>query len=478
MTTSIASIVQACLQQLDHIITSRGLEKFQSEVLPGLWPDELGRLRVWTANIGAHQTGQASLDYRLRDASHLKAQTLRVLGRLQRTVQDLESLLRGTYLQEGYSSDSDDDDDEGSTEVQKIYYSLRDTINNLFTNSMSILSPAHHDIIIGIKRSDAASFEPFDRQHVGNKFPLLDATIQCRLGLAISQRRATLRYRERHHLKLAQGLNRIIKVNDMEKSNLWMLSEKIATEDVPIDLQSTFSQISYAKTVMKGGKGMIVPPPPGNSLKGDPFECPYCFLILNNVDDWLSWEQHVFDDLMPYICVFAECKTPHRLFGSRHEWYTHLKAQHEIPDDLDILIDCPLCRLSLNCGKMLEQHLGHHLEELALFALPQPRSNQISNSYTSGILEENATRGEPQSEAMPETRETTHKNFNKNLVLSEPSHVDLKEPLHFRDMQYDKKLAIESFETHVNYCQVCTSTLEKEANGLSKMEAIPRSWTK
>jgi len=45
-----------------------------------------GRFRVWSGNIGAHQTGKSSLDYRLRDASHIKT---RVLGLLK----DLGELL-------------------------------------------------------------------------------------------------------------------------------------------------------------------------------------------------------------------------------------------------------------------------------------------------------------------------------------------------------------------------------------------------
>ena len=43
------------------------------------WTDELGRVRIWAANIGAHQTGQSSLDFRLRHASHINDQILSLL---------------------------------------------------------------------------------------------------------------------------------------------------------------------------------------------------------------------------------------------------------------------------------------------------------------------------------------------------------------------------------------------------------------
>jgi hypothetical protein len=367
-TSPISAIVQNCLKRLGHIITSHQLDEYKSQVLPELWSDELGRLRVWTANLGAHQTGQSSLDYRLREASHLKSQILRVLGRLQRTIQDLESLPQEPDALEEFSSESEDSEDEGQTFIQKIYHSLHDTINILFENAMSIRRPAQHDRIIGVKRSETASFEQWDRQHVADKFPQLQHDIRDRLGLAISQRRATLKYRERHHLKLAQGLD---SVEDTS------LSETVATklimsraEDDNFELQSTASQTSYAQTIMNGGEGMVVPPPPKGSLDGKPFNCPYCFLLIK-VKDRRSWTQHVFHDLMPYVCVFADCRTPHRLFESRREWSAHLQSQHSIPDEAGKVVQCSLCSASVGSAKPFERHLGRHLQELALFALPR-----------------------------------------------------------------------------------------------------------
>lgn len=47
-----------------------------------------GRFRVWSGNIGAHQTGKGSLDYRLRDASHIKTRVLRLLEDLVELLSD------------------------------------------------------------------------------------------------------------------------------------------------------------------------------------------------------------------------------------------------------------------------------------------------------------------------------------------------------------------------------------------------------
>lgn len=41
--------------------------------------EELGRFRVWAGNTGAHRTGRVSLDYRLREASHIHNQVAKLL---------------------------------------------------------------------------------------------------------------------------------------------------------------------------------------------------------------------------------------------------------------------------------------------------------------------------------------------------------------------------------------------------------------
>jgi hypothetical protein len=375
-TTNISSVVVQCLRNLGQLV-SEDLSSFESEVSPALWKDELGRLRVWAANIGAHQTGQSSLDHRLRDASHIKEQTLRVLQRLQRTTEDINDVLHHSPEDDDFSDLSGDEDDgEHQTEIQSIYRALRDTINNLFQMSMVIRQPAQHDRLLGTKRSDAVFNEHFDRLHVMAKYPQAGEDIQNRLGLAISQRRAVMRYRERHRTKLGQGLNQVIE--DQADGQSAKLSDTVATEFVEAspaakddwELQTVASQTSYAQTILNGAGGSILPPPPKGSTDGAPFECPYCFVIIT-IANRREWARHVFNDLMPYLCIYPGCPTPHRLYESRREWFSHLQSQHSISDSPGIHVDCPLCLSSVPTGKQLERHVGRHLEELALFALPR-----------------------------------------------------------------------------------------------------------
>lgn len=41
-----------------------------------------GRFRVWAGNVAAHRSGNSSLDYRLRDASHLRQRVFELLHEL------------------------------------------------------------------------------------------------------------------------------------------------------------------------------------------------------------------------------------------------------------------------------------------------------------------------------------------------------------------------------------------------------------
>jgi hypothetical protein len=374
MATSISSLLIECLSLFNAQVACDDLVAHGAEVPQSLWLDELGRLRIWAANIGAHQTGQSSLDYRLRDASHIKDQIIRLLERLRRLLVDLKEALSAP-LEETEDQFSGDED---TTELGQIYNGIVEVIGSLFQMSMLIRRPARHDRLLGAKKQDYVAFELYDRQHVLEKYPRADAIVRDRLGRAISRRRADLKYRERHHAKLSQGINRIqisgVKESHDQESTVF--SETIATEYKEPNIQfdetgshSSGSHTSYAPTLLGGRDAIMVPPPPKESANKQPFECPYCFFI-TTIKNKRSWARHVFRDIMPYVCIFAGCSTPNRLYDSRREWYQHLTDSHILPSNAGELHECALCREAGFSTLSLERHLGRHLEELALFALP------------------------------------------------------------------------------------------------------------
>ena len=130
---------------------------------------------------------------------------------------------------------------------------------------------------------------------------------------------------------------------------------------------------------------------------------------------WLKGERrkHVFRDLKPYVCTFKKCVNAEKLYATRHDWLyhesqvhrqrwacdsscslsfptkdlleQHMREQHPdttIEAELSILLDmserpavpeeideCPLCPENLTLLG-LRSHVAAHLEDLALFILP------------------------------------------------------------------------------------------------------------
>ena len=86
-----------CIGLFTHLIhlvkTSNSLPP-QNSFSPNV-AEALGRFRVWAGNVGVHmhRTGRVSLDYHLREASHIHVQVMNLLTDL------LTDLEKGTPLQ-------------------------------------------------------------------------------------------------------------------------------------------------------------------------------------------------------------------------------------------------------------------------------------------------------------------------------------------------------------------------------------------
>lgn len=88
--------------------------------------DELCRLKIWVGNIGAHRTDRSSLQYRLRDASHLKDQVSRLVRSVHVMLQIASSIIRGDQIP--WDQVTDEDDDSSPDERFPREYSSSSTI--------------------------------------------------------------------------------------------------------------------------------------------------------------------------------------------------------------------------------------------------------------------------------------------------------------------------------------------------------------
>jgi uncharacterized Zn-finger protein len=370
---SIRSVLLSSLgrfQTLLTLLSSGRLDIHASQVPLSAWSDELGRLHVWAANVGAHQKGQSSLDYRLRDASHIKQQILRLFDDLDYTFSEIEQLFSDSVA----STQSQDLDDEDEVELQQLHATLGDVVNCLYQISLLIRKPARHDRLLRYDSTIGVAFAPWDRAHVSSKFPNADPVIIDRLGSAITKRRMLLSYRERHHQKLAHGLDSAIDNQEDEES--LGLSQTLATDfkEAALGISDTASatgasQTSYAKS-LEGGGDITVPAPPKESDNQREFLCPYCFIVIT-IKDQRDWIHHVFRDLEPYVCISPDCPKAEELYDSRREWLAHEKTDHprlfEEAKAAGTAV-CPLCKSKI-ASSMLEKHVANHLQELALFSI-------------------------------------------------------------------------------------------------------------
>ncbi|KAI4194380.1 MAG: hypothetical protein LQ350_007792 [Teloschistes chrysophthalmus] len=215
---------------------------YGAEVPAASWYDERGRLRIWAANVGAHQTGQSSLDFRLRDTSHVRQEILDLLADLRGLLDDII-----VYFKEEPSEDElwseDESDDDPTTELQSYFRRVNTTIKCLYKMAMLIRNPAQHDMLRHSQSDETAAFKPFDQQYVRDKFPQASEQLVLSLGGLITRRRRYLKYRERHNIKLGKGLE---KPEDEELSLFALPRDDTESEEQEDGFENTTSDEELA----------------------------------------------------------------------------------------------------------------------------------------------------------------------------------------------------------------------------------------
>ena len=382
---TISNAFKRCLSRLEALVLK--LKTNTTASLPGLdptsWEDELGRLKVWGGNLAAHQTGQASLEYRLRDASHIQQNIVELLNALDLAICDVEEVLTEPPVSEpDYLPKPFDLSSVAENEFQQLYHEVVGIIKDLFQMALLIRKPAQHSRLTEDQPIDISVFEPYDLKHVRDKFPLAHETLVHRLGVALTRRRKHLKYWERHHAKLSRGLAQTTRPKDSSSDNATEFSDTVATAlgaEIPIvsgdSSHSVISEGSFASTFVQS-EDIRIPNPPKDSLDGTPFECPFCRYIIV-VKDTRAWIKHFLLDLKPYSCTALDCNVPHRIYATQHEWSHHLRSDHCVSwlekgsNSQEDTAVCPLCKSEITLGKSSESHLARHLQELALFVVPR-----------------------------------------------------------------------------------------------------------
>ena len=390
---------------------------------------------MWAANIGAHETGQCSLDFRLRDASHVRVQIIKLLQGLLRRLQDARDVLADEKdaaeddavddVEDVVEDDTEDDtldQEDQKTEIQELQESLTTNVNCLFQMLILVRKPAQHDLYLGPKGADVAVFEPFDYNYVKQKFPEADDALVRRLGSAISRRRKYLKYRERLAIELRKGVSNVdpaardvqeiygvktmdqrIRVPEPDDYFKNLEQQNIIFDDKASD--TGISQTYHAPTSLYG-RNIAIPAPSNDALDGNPFECPYCFHFIT-VSGQRSWNNHVLQDLQAYVCIDLKCTIPGKLYSTKYEWMHHLRVAHPAtttndgaPKESNELVGCPLCKENIQLGEHSDDHVASHLLELALLILPDG-----AEDFKSGKFHDADSTSNPEYDRLSESRD-------------------------------------------------------------------------
>ncbi|KAK0614514.1 hypothetical protein B0T14DRAFT_499766 [Immersiella caudata] len=439
------------------------------QFLPQL-QNEVTRFKMWAGNLGAHQAGRTSLDYRLREASHLQEQVVYLLRDISESLQDAIKIAQppsgkdiddstAQTVEDGASDDASEDsftdsdsDEEPSAEsrLPTLCTDIREAIDCLLRLSVAIANPAPHERFRKFGAEDISYREPHDVAYVRDKFPKLNQDMVSVLGKSITRRRQFFRYRLAHHEKLAAGLESN-PAKDGEDNRTEAFPKTVAStlpdhikSMASIDLKKDFidednrsdtaaSMTSYATSAgflveVKDGETVIpppplrVPPPPPEAEHGA-FECAFCYRMIS-ASTRPAWKRHVFSDLRPYTCLFKDCIDYSADFERRSQWRAHILQHHwkswfcpfqchgsfTSPVDLKehlthqhlpgvssghletiatlgersasetTAVNCPICNHVTIGLRQYTRHIGRHLEQLALFALPKlDQHNAISD---------------------------------------------------------------------------------------------------
>jgi hypothetical protein len=314
--SSIATHVDDCLKMYDEVCTrmAQADHAIGDKLRPGTMDDTLGRFRLWAGNTRARRRGTASLDYKLREASHIRDRVLKLLQNLETVLVKALQIITGERVPWEDLSDSESDnsndgseqvEDEPTTELSQLASNMTEVIKCLMRLSMAISNPAPHNQFRESAHFDCEYFEQFDIEHVRAKFPLAGEYLVLRLGKAISRRRQYLRYREAYRKQLEKDLDDqtdpSTAIDGTVASSLPTIARACTFTGAldEGDYNDTQSQTSYASS--NNDESKLRPPPlPKEGWDGEPFECPLCFRIIS-VRQTTSWYKHVYRDLQPYV---------------------------------------------------------------------------------------------------------------------------------------------------------------------------------
>ncbi|OCK74226.1 hypothetical protein K432DRAFT_311161 [Lepidopterella palustris CBS 459.81] len=135
-------------------------------------------------------------------------------------------------------------------------------------------------------------------------------------------------------------------------------------------------------TTSAGGSHSKLPPLSEEAKKGKAFICDGCGKPVR-IQSTREWKEHIFQDLVPYNCVFSRCGYGPIPFPDQQAWIDHLGSNHGLQPEWNSR-QCSFCEDAIGPGRFLiTTHLARHLEEIALAAIPRGTDSKVNSEIGS-----------------------------------------------------------------------------------------------
>ncbi|KAI8946787.1 hypothetical protein F4801DRAFT_563251 [Xylaria longipes] len=348
-----------------------------------------GRLKLWSDGYGV---AAGRLDEVFSRSQMLRSAALELLGSLATTLTErlVPRLTNSWSAQEPLNTfilevkslveRIDAEDDEGSSSDESYDFesdSINEIAQDLFTDTLCLMeldpllkSPImdeRDDEEIAAAHNDMTNWAPHYVycERVRSRFPQAPNPLIFRLGKANFER--YIRCQEERDSRddstpdvVANASSMLPKTDSVDGSQFY---------DSALGSSASY----YAETIKtyggKEGRSVRVPPLPHEGKTRRPFPCVACgrsVRISNNS----VWKQHLYADLCPWLCLDPSCSRGDKVYKKKTDWISHLALDHHLGPAWESM-ECPLCFQNTGVGKVeIEKHLGSHLEEISLGALP------------------------------------------------------------------------------------------------------------
>ncbi|KAM6530348.1 hypothetical protein FALCPG4_008471 [Fusarium falciforme] len=349
-----------------------------------------------------HGVASGSLDDKLQRSRKLRQATMKTLFHLSSTLIDrlvpvahisnpktkglcdqVSNILEEVNFSHVADDSSSDSTSEYSTaDVHELAEDLKTDVDCLIELDQMIQDPATDPepemAEADVSLSSWAPHQVFANK-IEHRFPGADAKLFSSLGMVNYQRYLRCQIERDRNQVHAEQPEQVVEVNTGSKFHDSGLGSSLNPAS------------SYAETIMSyrdGNRSIRIPPLPKEAKRGEAFPCVACgrsVIITTNS----QWKCHLYIDLQPYVCLDPSCQRSDSTFSNRANWLQHLALDHGMEPTWE-QIKCPLCGDEVGPGKIaITTHLGRHLEEISLSALPAAPDSETNSEASESNIDNN-----------------------------------------------------------------------------------------